>query len=102
MSRYYFHLRFEDEVIADQEGLDLPDTATARREALAAARQILADSIKSGRENIPDAFIVADSEGRELETIPLAAALPICIARAFAPYWADNVAIMKKDAAQGR
>jgi hypothetical protein len=98
MSRYYFHLRLlDDEVIADQEGLDLPDTATARQEALAAARQILADSIKFGRENIPDAFIVADSEGHELDTIPLAAALPICIARAFAPYCVDNVAIMKKD-----
>jgi hypothetical protein len=39
MSRYYFHLRFvDDRVIADQDGSDLPDTASARLEALAAAR----------------------------------------------------------------
>jgi len=54
MSRYYFNLRLPgDQVIADQDGSDLPDIATARREAMTAARQILADAIKSGSENIP-------------------------------------------------
>jgi hypothetical protein len=82
MSRYYFHLRFvDDRVIADQDGSDLPDTASARLEALAAARQILADAIKFCSEDIPEAFIITDSEGRELETVPLAGALPKCLMR---------------------
>ena len=77
LSRYYFHLRLvDDQVIADQDGSDLRDAATARQEALAAARQILVDGIKSGCEYIPEAFVIADSEGCELETVPLAAALP--------------------------
>jgi len=77
MSRYYFHLRFVGgQVIADQDGSDLPDAATAGQEALAAARQVLADAIRFGNENIPEAFVIVDCEGRELETVPFAAALP--------------------------
>jgi hypothetical protein len=76
MSRFFFHLRLGDEVIADQDGTDLPDATAARQEALAAARQIIADAIRSGNENIPEAFVIADSEGRELETVLLAVVLP--------------------------
>ena len=76
MSRFYFHLRSGAEVIADEEGSDWPDVAAARLEAVAAARYILADAIRSGTETIPEAFVIADSEGRELETVHLAVVLP--------------------------
>jgi hypothetical protein len=76
MGRFYFHLRSGEKVIADEEGSDLPDVAAAQLEALAAARYILADAIRAGTENIPEAFVIADSEGRELETVNLAAVLP--------------------------
>ena len=76
MGRFYFHLRSGEKVIADEEGCDLPDVAAARLEALAAARYILADAIRSGAENIPEAFVIADSEGRELETVHFAVVLP--------------------------
>ena len=76
MSRFYFHIRVGDQVVRDQEGSDLPDPAAAREEALAAARQILADAIRSGSEATPEAFVIADSEGRELETVPFAMVLP--------------------------
>jgi hypothetical protein len=76
MGRFFFHIRMSDQVISDQEGLDLPDVAAARLEALAAARYILADAIRSGSDNIPEAFLIADGEGRELETVPLSVALP--------------------------
>jgi hypothetical protein len=76
MSRFYFHLRSGEKLIADQEGSDLPDFAAARLEALDAARYILADAIRSGTENIPEVFVIADSEGRELETVHLAVVLP--------------------------
>ena len=76
MGRFYFHLHSGEKVIADEEGLDLPDVAAARLEALAAARYILADAIRAGTENIPEAFVIADSEGRELETVNLAVVLP--------------------------
>ena len=76
MGRFYFHLRSGENVIADEEGSDLPDIAAARLEALAAARYILAEAIRSGAKNIPEAFVIADSEGRELETVNLAVVLP--------------------------
>jgi uncharacterized protein DUF6894 len=76
MSRFYFHIRFGDQIVIDHEGSDLPDPAAAREEALVSARQILADAIRSGNETIPEAFVIADSEGHELETVRFAAALP--------------------------
>lgn len=76
MSRFYFHIRMGDQVVIDQEGSDLPDPAAAREEALAAARQILADAIRSGNEAPPEAFVISDGEGRELETVPFAVVLP--------------------------
>jgi hypothetical protein len=36
----------------------------------------LADAIRSGSDNIPEAFLIADGEGRELETVPLSVVLP--------------------------
>jgi len=76
MGRFYFHIRWGERVIADQEGTDLADVTAARSEALASARQILAETIRSGHEDVPEAFIIADSEGRELETVPFAALVP--------------------------
>ena len=76
MGRFYFHLRMGEKVIVDQEGTDCFDISAARLEALVAARDILADAIRSGNEDTPEAFIIADSEGRELATVPLAVVLP--------------------------
>ena len=76
MNRFYFHLRCGEKVIADDEGTDFADVAAARSEALAAARQILAETIRSGRGDAPEAFIIADSEGRELDTVAFAALVP--------------------------
>jgi len=71
MSRFYFHLRSGETVVADNEGCDLVDVAAGRLEALGAARYIVIDAIRSGRGIIPEAFVIADSEERELETVPL-------------------------------
>ena len=76
MERFYFHLRMDDKIITDQEGSDCLDIAAARLEALVAARDIVADAIRSGNDDTPEAFVIADSEGRELATVPLAVVLP--------------------------
>jgi hypothetical protein len=76
MGRFYFHIRSGEQVIVDQEGMDLPDVNAARLEALAAARHILADAIRSGKGDTPEAFVIADGNGSELETVPLAMVLP--------------------------
>ena len=76
MSRFYFHLREGDTVIPDDEGQDLPDLSEALREAQLAARDLLAEAIRSGKERVPDAFVIADEAGRAIGTLPLAAVLP--------------------------
>ena len=47
----------------DEEGIDLPDFSAARREAIEAARELLAEAIKDGRAEVPEAFVIADEEG---------------------------------------
>jgi hypothetical protein len=76
MGRFYFHIRTGDELAHDPEGSDLADISEARREALAGARELLADAIKAGKERVPDAFVIADETGRAIETVPFAAVLP--------------------------
>ena len=76
MGRFYFHLRAGDELTSDDEGMDLPDLSAAKREAMLSARELLAEAIKSGKQTVPEAFVIADDEGRALDTISLAAVLP--------------------------
>jgi hypothetical protein len=76
MARFYFHLRKRHHVQADPEGTDLNDISEARREALLAAREILADAIRAGRDDVPEAFVIADEAGQAIDTIPFAAVLP--------------------------
>jgi hypothetical protein len=76
MGRFYFHLRAGDELTSDDEGMDLPDLSAAKREAMLTARELLVEAIKSGKQTVPEAFVIADDEGRALDTISLAAVLP--------------------------
>jgi hypothetical protein len=41
-----------------------------------AAREVLAEAIKTGKPEIPDAFVIADEAGQELAIVPLATVLP--------------------------
>jgi hypothetical protein len=76
MGRFYFHVRAGDELTPDEEGVDLPDFSAARREAVEAARELLAGAIKDGRPDVPEAFVITDEAGREIDTVPLATVLP--------------------------
>jgi hypothetical protein len=76
MARFYFHLRKGAELHTDPEGTDLNDISEVRREALLAAREILADAIRAGRDDVPEAFVIADEAGRIVETVPLVAVMP--------------------------
>jgi hypothetical protein len=74
--RFYFHLRAGDELLRDDQGQDLLDLSAARHEAELAARELLALAIRAGEEQIPEAFVIADEHGREIDTVLLAALLP--------------------------
>jgi hypothetical protein len=76
MTKFHFHLRTGDEVTLDHEGADFVDYAAALREVTLAARELLADSIKTGKARCAEAFVIADGSGKELGTLSLATLLP--------------------------
>jgi hypothetical protein len=65
-----------DRINPDEEGSELPDIDAARREALAAARELLAEAIKFERPQVPDCLIIVDADGHELMTVLLKEVLP--------------------------
>jgi hypothetical protein len=75
MARFYFHMRTGDHDELDDEGCELCDLAAARKEAFLSAREILSDAIEADG-SVFDCFIIADEDGRELETVSLKDALP--------------------------
>jgi hypothetical protein len=76
MARFYFHLRKMGQLVTDDQGLELPNKWAALREAQQCARELLAGAIKSGKETVPEAFVIADEQGREIATLRLEALLP--------------------------
>lgn len=71
MPRYFFHVRDEDRLIEDQDGSELPDLEAARTEAAAAAREILAEQIRTGKEMSGRSFEITDDTGKVLATVTL-------------------------------
>ncbi len=76
MGRFYFHLQTGDQIVPDDEGTELPDLSAAEHEAILAARELLAEAIKRSRPEVPQAFVIADEEGRALAIVPFTAVLP--------------------------
>jgi hypothetical protein len=76
MTRYYFHLQADDQIVPDDEGEDLPDLCAAEHKAILAARELVAEAIKSGSPEVPEAFVIADEEGRALALVPFTTVLP--------------------------
>jgi hypothetical protein len=58
------------------EGAELPNLATARREVMAAAREILAGALIATREDVPVGFLIADAAGEVLDAVFLREILP--------------------------
>jgi hypothetical protein len=76
MAMFYFHIQTGDLLVEDLEGIDLADLAEAREEAFEAARNILAEAIRSGDDWADKAFVIADEQGRRLMSMPITDAMP--------------------------
>ena len=63
MGRFYFHLSDGEEITLDEEGTELPDLSAAEGEAVQAARELLAEAIKSGKPDVPELFVICGSSG---------------------------------------
>lgn len=75
MPRFYFHIRDGERLIEDPDGSELPDLAVARAEALASARGILAEKVKTGELIDGQRFEITDEAGIVLAVLPLKDAL---------------------------
>jgi hypothetical protein len=71
-----FYISFQKTMARDEEGLDLLGLEEARTVAMASARELLADDVKSVSSDPLVAVIVTDGEGRELLRIPAKDVLP--------------------------
>ncbi|HEY5721984.1 MAG TPA: hypothetical protein VIT45_06650 [Allosphingosinicella sp.] len=72
MPLYYIHLRNGEQDVIDEEGHELPDLESARRRALKAAGEIIADEMAQGRESIRIVLIVESEDGERLLELPIA------------------------------
>lgn len=76
MGLFYFHFDFDGAIASDEEGTELPDITAARLEAILTARELLADAIRSGKEQVPVAVVITDTSGQTLDEIRLKEVLP--------------------------
>jgi hypothetical protein len=76
VAKYFFHMRGGAHPTDDDEGTVLPSPECARAQAVATARELLADAIKSGADLCFDAVVIADERGDEIASLRLAEVLP--------------------------
>lgn len=81
MPRYHFNFREGGEITKDFEGTELADEEAAMREAMFAAKELIAHALLRG-EPVPRQaeFDVTDSEGRHLYSFPFSFAADYSIA----------------------
>jgi uncharacterized protein DUF6894 len=71
--RYFLHI---DELDTDPDGTELPDLEAARREAVLSAREMLAEWIILGADDIPTRIVITDEEGSLLSVVHFRDVLP--------------------------
>lgn len=69
MPRYFFHVREGAEISRDREGQELPNVEAARREALAANREILGDKLLHGGSLNHRSIEIADETGHVVDVV---------------------------------
>ena len=77
MARYYFHIRNDGMFEEDQEGTELASDDAAQLEAIAGAREVIADRVKQGAAIGFDAFEVVNERGELILTLPLRSVLKL-------------------------
>lgn len=75
MTVFFFHLRDGDQFVPDETGMDLPGIEDARREALQAARDMLADQLRAGEALDGQRIEITSQDGQVLEVVSFREAL---------------------------
>lgn len=76
MPRFYFHL-YNDLETCDEEGRILPDVETARRAAVEDARNMAAESVRTGQLELSHFIEVVGEEGQPLLRVTFGEAIEI-------------------------
>jgi hypothetical protein len=74
--RFYLDVLDSDQVIPDLEGIDFTDCDTAVAEAARGARDLVASGIRQNEDVSGQSFIIRDSTGTVVATVPFRATLP--------------------------
>ena len=76
MPRYFFHV-YDELVMRDDEGIELPDVEGARAAALAGARAMMCDEVRKGRLSLHHRIEVEDEQGKAILSLPFDDAVTI-------------------------
>ena len=77
MPRFYLHLCDGNGFIEDQEGVELPDEAAARRAAIDGARDVMMGELRNGELDLSSFIEVEDERKTLLFTLTFAEAVQI-------------------------
>jgi len=76
LPRFYINFRTAGQIVLDDVGQDLPGLEEAKATAIASARELLANNIRTNNDAVLDSVIVANERGEELATIAAKDLLP--------------------------
>jgi hypothetical protein len=76
LPRYFFHI-YDDIVVRDDEGMELPDVAAARREAIAGIREMMCEQVRQGHLALHHRVEVEDADGAPVFTLLFAEAVRV-------------------------
>jgi hypothetical protein len=77
MHRFYFHLHECGSVVRDEEGRELPSFEEAFKEAVLAARELMAEDIRRGDLSLSSHIEITDSYGIGLASVPFREAVSL-------------------------
>ena len=76
MPRFYFHV-YDDVIAQDEEGMELPNLAAARLNAIRGARDLIAEQVRHGHFVLSHWIDVVDENGEKVLTLPFRDAVDI-------------------------
>lgn len=76
MPRYFFHV-YDDIIAQDEEGLELPDLAAARLNALIGARDLITEQVRHGYIVLSHWIDVVDEQGEKVLVVTFRDAVDI-------------------------
>ena len=76
MPRFFFNV-YDDRIAIDDEGLELPNLAAARLQAIRGARDIIAEQVRHGYFILSHWIDVIDADGEKVLTLTFRDAIDI-------------------------